>query len=55
VTDTSAGPRLLAGRYQIGELLGRGGMADVHLGLDARLGRKVAIKLLKPSLARVAC
>ena len=51
MTDTSAGPRLLAGRYQIGELLGRGGMADVHLGLDARLGRKVAIKLLKPSLA----
>jgi serine/threonine protein kinase len=51
VTDTSAGPRLIAGRYQIGELLGRGGMADVHLGLDARLGRKVAIKLLKPSLA----
>ena len=51
MTDTSAAPRLLAGRYQIGELLGRGGMADVHLGLDARLGRKVAIKLLKPSLA----
>ena len=51
MTETSAGPRLLAGRYQIGELLGRGGMADVHLGLDARLGRRVAIKLLKPSLA----
>lgn len=51
MTDTAASPRLLAGRYQIGELLGRGGMADVHLGLDARLGRKVAIKLLKPSLA----
>jgi len=51
VTDTAASPRLLAGRYQIGELLGRGGMADVHLGLDARLGRRVAIKLLKPSLA----
>ena len=51
MTDTSAGSRLLAGRYQIGELLGRGGMADVHVGLDARLGRKVAIKLLKPSLA----
>ncbi|MEO5534997.1 MAG: Stk1 family PASTA domain-containing Ser/Thr kinase [Pseudolysinimonas sp.] len=51
MTDTAAGPRLLAGRYQIGELLGRGGMADVHLGLDARLGRRVAIKLLKPSLA----
>jgi serine/threonine-protein kinase len=43
--------RLLAGRYQIGELLGRGGMADVHVGQDARLGRRVAIKLLKPSLA----
>ncbi len=51
MTDTSAGARLLAGRYQIGELLGRGGMADVHVGLDARLGRRVAIKLLKPSLA----
>src|ERR1700712_3987578 len=26
-------------------------MADVHAGLDARLGRRVAVKLLKPSLA----
>lgn len=43
--------RLLADRYQIGELLGRGGMADVHLGTDTRLGRRVAIKVLKPSLA----
>jgi serine/threonine-protein kinase len=47
----TADVRLLAGRYQIGELLGRGGMADVHSGMDARLGRRVAIKLLKPSLA----
>ncbi|MBH0116933.1 Stk1 family PASTA domain-containing Ser/Thr kinase [Salinibacterium sp. NG253] len=45
------GVRQLAGRYQIGELLGHGGMADVHLGMDTRLGRRVAIKLLKPSLA----
>lgn len=45
------GTRLLAGRYQIGALLGRGGMADVHAGIDTRLNRKVAIKLLKPSLA----
>jgi serine/threonine-protein kinase len=53
MTDSSVGQRarLLAGRYQIGELIGRGGMADVRLGTDARLGRKVAIKLLKPSLA----
>ena len=43
--------RQLAGRYQVGELIGRGGMADVHVGTDSRLGRRVAIKLLKPSLA----
>ncbi len=52
VTDgAAAGIRMLAGRYQIGDLLGHGGMADVHVGLDARLNRKVAVKLLKPSLA----
>jgi serine/threonine protein kinase len=43
--------RLLAGRYQVGDLIGRGGMADVHVGTDSRLGRRVAIKLLKPELA----
>ena len=43
--------RLLAGRYRVGELIGRGGMAEVHAGTDARLGRRVAIKLLKPTLA----
>jgi len=48
VTETV---RTLAGRYQIGELLGRGGMAEVHAGTDARLGRRVAIKLLRPALA----
>jgi serine/threonine-protein kinase len=35
----------------VGELIGRGGMSDVHRGTDTRLGRTVAIKLLKPSLA----
>ena len=45
------GVRLLAGRYELGDLIGRGGMADVHVGTDARLGRRVAIKLLKPALA----
>ena len=45
------GTRLIAGRYEVGALIGRGGMADVHLGTDTRLGRRVAIKLLKPSLA----
>jgi serine/threonine-protein kinase len=43
--------RILAGRYRVGALIGRGGMADVHVGTDTRLGRQVAIKLLKPQLA----
>ncbi|RNE66969.1 Stk1 family PASTA domain-containing Ser/Thr kinase [Cryobacterium tepidiphilum] len=43
--------RLIAGRYRVGALIGRGGMADVHVGTDTRLGRTVAIKLLKPTLA----
>lgn len=52
-SEASAEPprRLLAGRYQIGSLIGRGGMADVHLGTDNRLGRTVAVKLLRSSLA----
>ncbi|MCU0263073.1 MAG: Stk1 family PASTA domain-containing Ser/Thr kinase [Candidatus Nanopelagicales bacterium] len=44
--------RRLGDRYQVGELLGRGGMAEVHEGRDLRLGRRVAIKILKPELAR---
>jgi serine/threonine protein kinase len=43
--------RLIAGRYRVGALIGRGGMADVHIGTDSRLGRTVAIKLLKSTLA----
>jgi serine/threonine protein kinase/beta-lactam-binding protein with PASTA domain len=42
---------VLAGRYQVGEIIGRGGMADVFEGVDLRLGRKIAIKLLKSDLA----
>jgi len=45
------GVRVLAGRYELGALLGRGGMADVHIGADSRLGRRVAVKLLRSSLA----
>src|SRR5947199_5057351 len=44
--------RLLGGRYELGEILGYGGMAEVHLGRDVRLGREVAIKLLRSDLAR---
>nr|WP_317618938.1 Stk1 family PASTA domain-containing Ser/Thr kinase [Cellulomonas palmilytica] len=47
-----SGPRLLAGRYEVGELIGRGGMAEVHIGHDTRLGRTVAIKILRSDLAR---
>lgn len=42
---------MIAGRYQLGNLIGRGGMADVYEGVDTRLGRIVAIKLLKSDLA----
>ena len=44
--------RLLGGRYELGDVIGRGGMADVHSGYDTRLSRPVAIKLLRPDLAR---
>ncbi len=45
-------PEELGGRYEIGDLLGRGGMAEVHLGHDTRLGRSVAVKMLRPDFAR---
>jgi serine/threonine-protein kinase len=46
------GSRILAGRYEVGDLIGRGGMAEVHIGYDRRLGRTVAIKILRSDLAR---
>ncbi|MFI7742034.1 Stk1 family PASTA domain-containing Ser/Thr kinase [Kocuria rhizosphaericola] len=45
-------PSLINDRYEVGETIGRGGMATVHLGRDRRLGRRVAIKVLRPELAR---
>ncbi|WP_084099869.1 Stk1 family PASTA domain-containing Ser/Thr kinase [Demequina sp. NBRC 110051] len=44
--------KILGGRYEIGDLIGRGGMAEVHIGYDTRLGRTVAIKILRADLAR---
>ncbi len=41
---------LIGGRYALGELLGRGGMAEVRKGTDTRLGRTVAIKRLRTDL-----
>jgi beta-lactam-binding protein with PASTA domain/tRNA A-37 threonylcarbamoyl transferase component Bud32 len=49
---TTTEPKRLGGRYELGELLGRGGMAEVHRGQDVRLGRTVAIKTLRTDLAR---
>jgi eukaryotic-like serine/threonine-protein kinase len=45
------GQTLADGRYLLGGLLGRGGMAEVHQGLDQRLGRPVAVKQLSAHLA----
>ena len=44
-------PRILGGRYELGDLIGRGGMAQVHKGYDTRLSRTVAIKVLRADLA----
>lgn len=50
----SENERLIAGRYRLGQLVGRGGMAEVYEGYDLRLGRTVAVKLLKSDLANDA-
>ena len=51
VSEEPEGQRMLGDRYQVGEVIGRGGMAEVHEGRDLRLGRRVAIKILRPDLA----
>ncbi|BAH51758.1 Stk1 family PASTA domain-containing Ser/Thr kinase [Rhodococcus opacus] len=45
-------PRNLSSRYELGEILGFGGMSEVHLARDVRLSRDVAIKVLRADLAR---
>lgn len=42
----------LSGRYELGEILGFGGMSEVHLARDLRLHRDVAVKVLRADLAR---
>lgn len=44
--------RTIGGRYEIRQLIGRGGMAEVYIGNDTRLNRIVAIKILLQDLAR---
>lgn len=45
-------PSILAGRYEIGDALGFGGMSEVRRGRDTVLGRDVAVKIMRPELAR---
>jgi len=45
-------PRRLADRYELGDVLGYGGMAEVLRGRDIRLGRDIAVKTLRVDLAR---
>ena len=52
---TAPGPgTMLADRYELGRILGRGGMADVLEAADTSLGRDVAIKLFRPEAAAAA-
>lgn len=45
-------PRHLSDRYELGDILGFGGMSEVHLARDLRLHRDVAVKVLRADLAR---
>ncbi|MBI3228038.1 MAG: Stk1 family PASTA domain-containing Ser/Thr kinase [Mycolicibacterium cosmeticum] len=45
-------PQQLTDRYELGEILGFGGMSEVHRARDVRLHREVAIKILRADLVR---
>jgi len=48
--DLTVGQRI--GQYKILSLLGRGGMGEVYLASDSKLGRKVALRLLPSSFTQ---
>ncbi len=43
--------RLIANRFQLGDIIGQGGMGDVYRGVDTLTGQTVAIKALRPEIA----
>ncbi|ONM49095.1 Stk1 family PASTA domain-containing Ser/Thr kinase [Nocardia donostiensis] len=45
-------PKNLSSRYELGEIIGFGGMSEVHKARDLRLSRDVAVKVLRADLAR---
>ncbi len=50
-----AGPKtipVIDGRYMVEREIARGGMGEIHLAQDMGLGRKVALKLIKPELVQ---